>query len=154
MRFHQVKELIDWAAGYHRVLAKQYASLARGDVGERVRMALEHLAERERKQAAELTRSLEQEGGHSPVLEIWFDDADDFPHPPVLQRFPERIDCDSVQGVLATALTAHRTLQDLYAHRVELSAGSDERAFFESLANDHDAEVRRLARDMQRLEDL
>ena len=42
MRFHQVKELVDWAAGYHRRLAEQYTALAGGGgVDERVRMALE-----------------------------------------------------------------------------------------------------------------
>lgn len=105
MRFHQVKELVDWAAGYHRRLAEQYTALAGGGgVDERVRL-------------------------------------------------PECLDCESVQSVLATALTAHRTLQDLYTHRAELAGGSDEKTFFEALGAGHEAEVRRIARDMQRLED-
>lgn len=154
MRFHQVKELVDWAAGYHRRLAEQYTALAGGgDVDERVRMALEYLAERERKQENDLTGYLDDGSDHSQVLETWFDDPNDFPHPPVLERLPECIACDSVQSVLATALTTHRTLQDLYAHRAELAGGSDEKAFFEALAAGHEAEVRRIARDIQRLED-
>lgn len=153
MRFHQVKELVEWAAGYHRRLAEQFTALAGGGTEERVRMALEYLAERERKQEGDLTGYLDDGSDHSKVLETWFDDPADFPHPPVLERFPGCIDCETVQSVLSTALTAHRTLQDLYAHRAELAGGDDERAFFEALANGHEAEVRRIARDIQRLED-
>lgn len=58
-----------------------------------------------------------------------------------------------MQDVLSTALTMHRTLQDLYAHRVERASVEAEREFFASLSSGHEAEVRRLARDMQRLED-
>ncbi len=153
MRFHQVKDLVTWAAGYHRRLAEQFTALAGGDVAERVRMALEYLAEHERKMENDLTGYLEDGTDHSKVLETWFDDPADFPHAPVLERLPECIDCATVQSVLATALTAHRTLQDLYAHRAELAGGSDEAAFFEALSKGHEAEVRRVARDMQRLED-
>ncbi|MDY7115269.1 2-hydroxyacyl-CoA dehydratase [Halomonas sp. SSL-5] len=153
MRFHQVKELVDWASGYHRRLAEQYAALAVGEVGERVQMALEYLAEHERKMEQDLTEYRQDGSDHGAVLEAWFDDPADFPHPPVLERLPECIDCGSVQAVLATALTAHRTLQDLYDHRAERAAGSGEREFFEALSRGHEAEVRRIARDMQRLED-
>src|SRR5690554_7087206 len=124
-----------------------------GGVDERVRMALEYLAERERKQEGDLTGYLDDGSDHSTVLETWFDDPADFPHPPVLERLPECLDCESVQSVLATALAAHRTLQDLYTHRAELAGGSDEKTFFEALGAGHEAEVRRIARDMQRLED-
>jgi hypothetical protein len=153
MRFHQVKELVAWAADYHRGLAEQYDRLAAGDVNDRVRMALEYLAEHERKMERELVEYRQDGSDHRAVLETWFDDPGDFPHPPVLERLPDCIDCASVSSVLATALTAHRTLQDLYEHRVAKAAGSDEQAFFEALSRGHEAEVRRIARDMQRLED-
>ncbi|MDZ7852519.1 MAG: 2-hydroxyacyl-CoA dehydratase [Halomonas sp.] len=153
MRFHQVKELVAWAADYHRKLAEQYDQLAAGDVSDRVRMALEYLAEHERKMQTELTEYLEEESDHRKVLETWFDDPTDFPHAPMLNRLTECISCDSVQDVLSTALTMHRTLQDMYAHRAELAAADAEREFFESLSTGHEAEVRRIARDMQRLED-
>lgn len=153
MRFQQVKDLVHWAAGYHRRLAEQYTHLAGDDVGERVRMALEYLAEHERKQENDLIGYLEDGSDHRKVLETWFDDPIDFPHPPVLERLPDCIDCETVQSVLSTALTAQRTLQDLYSHRAELAGGDDERGFFEALAAGHEAEVRRIARDMQRLED-
>lgn len=153
MRFHQVKELVEWAANFHRRLAEQYTGLAGGEVGERVRMALEYLAEHERKMENDLTEYLADGSDHRKVLETWFDDPTDFPHPPVLERLPECIECASVQGVLATALTAHRTLQDLYDYRAERAVGREERDFFEALSRGHEAEVRRIARDMQRLED-
>jgi hypothetical protein len=153
MRFHQVKELVHWAADYHARLASHYSQLAGSGVDDRVRMALDYLAERERKQQSDLAGYLDDGSDHTGVLETWFDDPNDFPHAPVLERLPEGVDSESVQSVLATALTAHRTLQDLYTHRSELAGGSDERAFFNALAAGHEAEVRRIARDMQRLED-
>ncbi|MGR4067787.1 2-hydroxyacyl-CoA dehydratase [Billgrantia sp. C5P2] len=153
MRFHQVKELVDWAADYHARLADQYARLAAAGTDERLRMALEYLAERERKLQADLLGYLDDGSDHDNVLNTWFDDPNDFPHPPVLERLPEGIEVESVQSVLATALTAHRTLQDLYAHRAELAGGNHEREFFEALTKGHEGEVRRLVRDMQRLED-
>lgn len=153
MRFHQVRELVKWAAQYHARLADQYARLATGDVAERTRMALDYLAEHERKLQADLEDYLGEESEHRNVLDTWFDDPNDFPHPPVLERLPEAIDCDSVQGVLATALTAHRTLQDLYRHRSERASAQSEEEFFAALAAAHEGEVRRIARDMQRLED-
>lgn len=153
MRFHQVKELVAWAADYHQGLAERYERLAGGDVSDRVRMALEYLAEHERKMQTELARYLEEDSDHRKVLETWFDDPADFPHAPTLDRLTRCMACDTVQDVLATALTMHRTLQDLYAHRIEQASIEAEREFFAALATGHEAEVRRLARDMQRLED-
>lgn len=153
MRFHQVRELVNWAADYHARLAAAYTERAAGQVGERARMALEYLAEHERKMQADLEGYLEDGSDHRGVLETWFDDPADFPHAPTLDRLTECVSCDSVQDVLSTALTMHRTLQDLYAHRVERATAEAEREFFASLSSGHEAEVRRLARDMQRLED-
>lgn len=153
MRFHQVKELVEWAADYHARLADHYSRLAATGNDERVRMALEYLVERERKLQADLLGYLNDGSDHDSVLGTWFDDPNDFPHPPVLERLPEGVEAKSVQSVLATALTAHRTLQDLYAHRADLAGGVHEREFFEALAKGHEGEVRRLVRDMQRLED-
>lgn len=153
MRFRQIKELVSWAADYHARLADKYTRLAAEGSDERVRMALHYLAEHERKLEADLVGYLDDGTDHRNVLDAWFDDPNDFPHAPVLERLPKDVDGESVQSVLATALTAHRTLQDLYAHRADLAGGSDERAFFEALSAGHEAEVRRIARDMQRLED-
>lgn len=153
MRFHQVKELVNWAADFHARMADQYQRLAGSTSSERQRMALEYLAQRERKQHAELSAYAAENGDHTAVLETWFDDPADFPHPPVVERLPERIGGGEVQDVLATALATHRTLQDLYEHRAELAGGDREKTFFRSLADEHEAEVRRIVRDLQRLED-
>ena len=153
MRFHQVRELVAWAADYHARLADQYTALAAGEVSDRVRMALEYLAARERKLEADIRGYCDDGSDHRQVLDTWFDVPNDFPHAPVLERLPDSVDGDSVQSVLATALTAHRTLQDLYAHRGDLAGAGEERQFFEALSAGHEAEVRRIARDLQRLED-
>lgn len=153
MRFHQVRELVLWVADYHARLAKQYTEISSSGVEERVRLALDYLATRERKLQNDLESYLEDGSDHRDVLDCWFDDPSDFPHPPVLERLPESIDGTSVQDLLATALATHKTLQDLYAHRTERATGDAERSFFRALTAGHEAEVRRIARDMQRLED-
>ncbi|WP_355662126.1 2-hydroxyacyl-CoA dehydratase [Halomonas salifodinae] len=152
MRFHQVKELVTWAVDFHRQLAGQYQRLADEASNERQKMALEYLVQRETKQGQELASYLEENGDHTAVLETWFDDPADFPHAPVLGRLPERLDGGEVQDVLATALATHRTLQDLYEHRAERAGAPREGEFFASLAAEHKAEVRRIVRDLQRLE--
>lgn len=151
MRFHQVKELVRWAADYHGRLEAAYTELA-GDAGDRERMALEYLADHERRMQAELETYFGDGDDHRRVLETWFDDPADFPHPPVLERFPASLSGSGVEALLSLALTQHRTLQDLYRHRAEQAVGGEERDFFEALVQGEDAEVRRLARDMQRLE--
>lgn len=154
MRFHQVKELVEWAADYHQRLAEQYSLMAvREGTSERVRLALEYLAGRELKQQKALLGYLEDGNEHAKVLEGWFSDPADIHHLPVLERLPNGLSRDNLQAVLTTALAGHRTLQDLYAHRAELTRAGDQRDFFEALSADHEAEVRRIVRDIQRLED-
>ena len=153
MRFHQIRELLSWATDYHARLAAAYTGMAGGDVGERVRMALRYLAEHEKAMQASLEQYLSEDSEHRSVLDTWFDDPVDFPHAPVLERLSEGMTCNDMQSVLATALATHRTLQDLYALRAEHAVTTTETEFFEALTNGHDAEVRRLSRDMQRLED-
>lgn len=153
MRFHQVKELVSWAADYHARLASAYTALAGGKVGERERMALRYLAEHEHAMQASLEQYLEEASEHRSVLDTWFEDPIDFPHEPVFARLLESIPGNDMPSALATALTTHRTLQDLYADRANHAVTTTEREFFESLVNGHKGEVRRLSRDMQRLED-
>ncbi len=152
VRFHQVRELVCWAADYHARLASVYTGLAGGNVGERVRMALRYLADHERGMQASLEQYLAADSEHRSVLDTWFDDPTDFPHAPVLERLSEGMSCDDMQSVLATALATHRTLQDLYSHHAERAATTAETEFFEALTKGHEGEVRRLSRDMQRLE--
>ena len=153
MRFHQVRELVRWAADYHGRLDEAYAGWAAQEVvGERRRMALDYLAEHERRMQRELEAYFAEGSEHRRVLDAWFDDPEEFPHAPVLERLPEGDDGEDVETVLSTALTMHRTLQDLYRHRVERAGSDPEREFFEALVQAEDAEVRRLVRDIQRLE--
>lgn len=153
MRFHQVRELVRWAADFHARMAQQYDAQAAGGVDERVRMSLGYLAEHERKMQADLAGYLTDGSDHRGVLDTWFDDPTDFPHLPMLDRLLEGMESASVQDVLTSALTTHKTLQDLYRHRADRASIEEERDFFASLAAGHEGEVRRLARDMQRLED-
>ncbi|GEK72276.1 MULTISPECIES: 2-hydroxyacyl-CoA dehydratase [Halomonas] len=153
MRFHQVRELVRWAADYHARLDEAYAQWAAQEgVGERRRMALDYLAEHERRMQHELESYFAEDSEHRGVLDTWFDDPEAFPHAPVLERLPGGDDGDDVEALLSTALTLHRTLQDLYGHRLERAGSELERAFFEALVKGEDAEVRRLVRDIQRLE--
>lgn len=152
MRFHQVRELVRWAADYHARLGDAYARLATEGVAPRIRLALEYLVEHEHRMQRELEAYLAEDREHRGALDTWFDEPDDFPHAPVLERLPAESGDQGVEALLATALTMHRTLQDLYRRRTERASGEAERELFEALAHQEDAEVRRLVRDIQRLE--
>jgi len=153
MRFHQIKEVVRWAADYHTSLADAYVECATGKVDERVRMALDYLAEHEARMQAELARYLSESDEHRAVLDTWFDDPVDIPPAPVREHLLGDLSSESVQSLFGTALAAHRTLQDLYAHRAEHAVSSAEREFFMALTSELESEIRRLCRDMQRLED-
>ncbi|MCK2183444.1 2-hydroxyacyl-CoA dehydratase [Halomonas getboli] len=153
MRFHQVRELLRWAADYHGRLEAAYTKwTGHEDVGERRRMALDYLAEHERRMRRELEEYFIEGSAHRRVLDTWFDDPEDFPHAPVLERLPGADEGEGLETLLSTALALHRTLQDLYRHRVERAASEPESEFFEALVRAEDAEVRRLVRDIQRLD--
>ena len=152
MRFHQVREVVSWAVDFHAQLAKQYAALAKQSEDERVRMALDYLAEHERKMQRGLGSYLASDSEHRNVLDTWFSDATELPHPDVLTRLCGCMACTTIDNVLASALTIHKTLEEMYRHRAEDAAIGDEEAFFIALAKGHESEVRRLVRDMARLE--
>lgn len=153
MRFHQIREVVRWAADYHDRLANLYRLKADGEVSERVRMALGYLAEHEDTMLEVLERYLSEESEHRGILDTWFDEPADIPHTQDPETLAAGNSHDSVQSVLATALATHRNLQDLYSHRAEHATTAAERDFFEALTNGDASEVRRLSRDMQRLED-
>lgn len=152
MRFHQIREIVSWAVRFHERLAQQYAALAKKSEDERVRMALTYLAEHEHQMQGGLARYLAADSEHRNVLDTWFSDLTELPHPDVLERLCGCMACTTVDSVLTTALTIHKTLEDMYRHRAEEAAIAAEQAFFASLADGHEAEVRRLVRDMARLE--
>lgn len=152
MRFQQVRDIVDWAVDFHRRLAHQYAAMARQAEDERQRMALEYLAEHEHQMQRGLARYLKDDGEHRHVLDTWFSTLAEQPHPEVLSSLCSGLSCTSLDGLLSSALTIHKTLEDMWRHRADEANLPAESDFFTALAASHEAEVRRLARDMARLE--
>lgn len=152
MRFHQVRDIVTWAADFHARLAQQYTAQAKHSDDERVRMALTYLAQNEHKMQAGLARYLTPDNQHRSVLDTWYSDLTELPHPEVLTDLCGCSACTTVEGLLINALKIHETLEDMYRHRSEVSSIDAEKAFFAALASGHEAEVRRLARNMARLE--
>lgn len=152
MRFHRVREVIDWAVQTHGRLATEYRAQAKACNDERVRMALLYLADHEHAMQAALARYLADDGDHRNALDTWFSDSAEFPHPEVVDGLCRTPCGRSVDEVLATALTIHRTLADMYRQRADTAPIEDERALFAALVAGHEAEVRRLVRDMARLD--
>lgn len=79
MRYNQVKDLVEWAAGFHARMARQYSEAADEAENERLQMALNYLASRELKMKTGLEDLFREGSDHSEVLELWFDDSSDFP---------------------------------------------------------------------------
>lgn len=152
MRFHQVRDIVAWAADFHARLAQQYTAQAKHCDDERVRMALTYLAQHEHKMQAGLLRYLTPDNQHRNVLDTWYSDLTEVPHPEVLADLCGCAACTTVESLLANALKMHETLEDMYRHRSEVSSIDAEKAFFTALASGHEAEVRRLVRNMARLE--
>ena len=85
MRYNQVKDLIEWATGYHARMARQYSDAASQAEHERLAMALRYLADSELKMKTGLEALFHDGSDHREVLETWFDDSSDFPQPPELE---------------------------------------------------------------------
>lgn len=154
MRFHQVREVIEWAVQTHANLAHQYDQASCACVDERARMALRYLAEHERQMHTALSRYLADGKEHRNVLETWFDDTTEFPQPSVVARLCDAVGDKAVEDLMANALAIHKTMEDLYRQHTETASIGDERDFFTALATSHEAETRRLVRDMSRLDAL
>lgn len=152
MRFHQVRDIVTWAADFHAQLAQQYTTQAKSSDDERVRMALTYLAQHEHNMQAGLARYLAPDNQHRHVLDTWYSDLTELPQPDVLSILCGCISCTSVASLLTKALEIHETLENMYRHRSQDSAIDAEKTFFASLASGHEAEMRRMARDMARLE--
>lgn len=119
---------------------------------ERQRMALEYLAEHEHRMQRGLARYLKDDGEHRHVLDTWFSSLDEQPPPEVLSRLCGGLSCTTLEGLPSSALTIHKPLEDMRRHRAEVANLPAESELFAALAASHDAEVRRLGRDMARLE--
>ncbi|MEQ9463160.1 MAG: hypothetical protein RJQ10_05835 [Haliea sp.] len=150
MAFRQVKELLQWVCDFHESLAVRYATLASEQDNERMKMALDFLANRERRMRQNIARYLEDD--KTGALDTWLIDTSDFVHPRVLDRIPHCVDCRDVQDILANAMAANQTLKDMYRMRGELAQVPSEAQLFTELMNNQDAEMRLQVRDIGRLE--
>lgn len=153
MRFQQVKEVIEWAVDTHARLAEQFAALSRGAGDERLKMASSYLAERERRMEEALTQYLDEDSQYRNALETWFNDGSQFPHPEVVDELTKSAP-ETTDDLLATALSIHKTLSEMYTRRAEAARVDSERALFKALVAGHNSEVRRIVRDFGRLEML
>lgn len=154
VHFKQVRELVQWVADYHAHLKGLYtAKAAASDTGERLRMSLNYVADHEENMQSELDQYLAEDSVHKGVLDTWFEKAVDAPDAPLLNETPGTLGMETVQDVLDTTLASHGMLQKLFTQRAEHAVASTEAELFKSLADQYDAELRRLVRNMQRLED-
>ncbi|WP_249975367.1 2-hydroxyacyl-CoA dehydratase [Vreelandella olivaria] len=154
MRYNQVKDLIEWAAGYHARMARQYSVAAEQTDSQRLTMALTYLASSELKMKSGLEALFHDGSSHREVLETWFDDSGDFPQPPQLEAIAECSIAGSIDAITALAEESHRHLQALYAHRASRAKIEPEEEFFTSLAQGHNAEARKLVASMQEFEGI
>jgi hypothetical protein len=151
MRFHQVRDIVAWACDFHARLAHRYSYQAKRCEHERTRMALSYLAQREHEMQAGLARYLTSDSEHRHVLDTSYNDLTELPHPQALADLSVA-NCKSLGSVLANALEIHEMLEDMFTRRSEDAAIDAEKALFAALASGQEAEVRRLVRNMARLE--
>ncbi|MCK5769520.1 hypothetical protein [Algiphilus sp.] len=150
MRFKQIRDLVDWAIGFHVALARRYRAVARQAEDKRVVMALEYLADHEHKLEAALRRHLDS--GDDALLRTWLDDSGAWPHPHVLDDLAASKSLD-LEDVTGTAIAVHRTLEQFYRAHAGAATNDHERAFLNALADGQASETRRMVRDMARLHD-
>ncbi|MEA2119324.1 2-hydroxyacyl-CoA dehydratase [Halovibrio sp. HP20-50] len=152
MRYNQVKDLVEWAAGFHERMARQYSDAADSVENERLQMVLTYLASRELKMKTGLDDLLHDDSGHTDVLETWFDDSSEFPQPPELDKLAEQTVTGSIEDVMKTATMAHQRLQALYEHRAERAKIEPEEEFFNALAEGHNSEIRHIMASIEELQ--
>lgn len=151
MRYNQIKDLVEWAAGFHARMARQYSDAADNADDERLQMALTYLASRELKMKTGLEGLFHDGSDHSKVLETWFDESGEFPEPPELDLLAEQTVTGSIEDAMKTATTAHQRLQSMYEHRALRARIEPEAEFFDSLAVGHHAEIRHIVASMEEL---
>ncbi len=152
MRYNQVKDLVEWAAGFHARMALQYSEAAENADNERLKMGLEYLASRELKMKTGLEGLFKDGTDHSEVLETWFDESSEFPEPPELDRIAAQTISGSLEDAMKTASIAHERLQAMYEHRALRSRIEPEAEFFDSLAEGQNSEIRHMMASMEELQ--
>ncbi|RUR55769.1 2-hydroxyacyl-CoA dehydratase [Vreelandella populi] len=154
MRYNKVKDLIEWAEGFHKRMAQQYSEAADKTDNERLQMALTYLASQEIQMQKGLNGLFHDGTDHKEVLETWFDESSDFPEPPELEQMAEKSVEGSVDEITRAAVETHTRLQKFYEHRALRSRIEPEATFFNSLAEGHEAQTRKLVTSMQEFEDI
>ncbi|WP_043527028.1 hypothetical protein [Litchfieldella xinjiangensis] len=154
MRFQRVRDLVSWVADYHGSLADQYSKFAAINSQDRVRMALEYVADHERMMQKQMQTYLDEDSDHQGILDTWFDDPVDFTQlPPIIERLDEGKCCQSVQQVTDTVLETHKSIQNIYELRADRANVESDTEFFDMVSKDHDNEVKRLITNIQRVEE-
>ena len=155
MRYHQVKDLVIWAADFHQRMAQQFSDAARRADSERSSMVLDYLAEREKHMQHGLDAIFCDGSDHRDVLETWFDDPTDFPQPPMLAEMSKKsVAHDDIDAAAETALSANKSLQTMYEYRAEKAVIEPEQVFFEALAQGHENEARKIVTHLREFSDL
>lgn len=155
MRYHQVKDLVVWAADFHQRMVQQFEEASRKSDLERSTMVLDYLAGRKRRLANGLESVFNDGADHTDVLETWLDDPTDFPQPPLLVQMAEQaVDHNDIDAAMQMALNANDTLQSMYEYRAEKAVIEPEQAFFVSLAQGHESEARQIVTHLKEFSDL
>ncbi|MCS2609416.1 2-hydroxyacyl-CoA dehydratase [Halomonas dongshanensis] len=156
MRYNTVKDLIDWAIGFHERMAHQYrdAAATAKSRDERLAMALDYLSDRELKLKSGLETLTHDGFDHREVLDTWFDETGEFPEPPALDALAERPVADSIDALMRTAADEHERLESLYRHRAEQAGIEPEEEFFTALADGHNAEGKRMVMSLKELQSM
>ena len=150
MRFHTVKEILDWTRCFHDKLAEDYEQLAEEHERERVGMLLHYLAEHERA-LGEAIRHYEEDDIHD-ILGVAF--APDVELPSDLDALCKAPDTIDTASVLALALRFHEALEQVYQKLAETAPSERIKALFENISNHEVKEKLRTVRDAGRLEDV
>lgn len=152
MRYNQIKDLVEWAAGFHARMARQYRDAAENADDERLKMGLDYLASRELKMKSGLEDLFHDGTDHSEILETWFDESSEFPEPPELDQMAENTVIGSLEDAMKNATIAHERLQAMYEHRALRSRIKPEAEFFDSLAEGENSEIRHMMASMEELQ--
>tara|TARA_R110002020_G_scaffold283446_1_gene499174 strand:- start:87 stop:554 length:468 start_codon:yes stop_codon:yes gene_type:complete len=154
MRYNQVKDLVEWAAGFHARMARQFSEAAEQADNERLKMGFDYLASRELKMKTDLDDLFSDGMDHSEILETWFDESSEFPEPPELDRLAEQTITGSIEDAMKTATLAHERLQAMYEHRALRSRIAPEAEFFDALAEGQNSEIRHMMASMEELQSV
>lgn len=150
MRFHTIRDILDWTRAFHGKLADEYDRLSEGHDRERVGLLLNYLAQHERA-LGEAIQHYEEDDIHD-ILGVRY--APDINLPPDLESLSSTMERVDTAGVLTLALRFHDLLVDLYQKLAATAPSPRIKALFEDIAGHEVKEKLRAVRDAGRLEDI